>query len=161
MGQYIQQLMSANHYSYAARNLLLAWRPLNEQVAGPEGGEKGVGLRMSAKSIPESGRENLRSAMGDAIRFDSDEIILQREATPETHEQRQQQDIETSVRERSRDFFQAADAEFERLRRDDDGTEVGFRSEADVAIARIYLAQICAVAVGRKRLFHDTMPAGC
>jgi hypothetical protein len=112
--------------------------------------------RASAKGIPEAGREALRSEMGDAIRFDGDDILLQRETTPETDEQRLQ-DISTSLRERARNHYLQAWDRLERIRRADDGTEVAFGGEGESEIASIYLAQSAAVAVGRKRLFHDTM----
>jgi hypothetical protein len=111
---------------------------------------------MSAKGVPESGRESLRSAFGDAIRFDGDRVLLQRETSPETYEQ-SKQDITSSLRERARDQFLQARGKLDRLQRGDDGTEVGFRGEGESAVASIYLAQASAVAVGRKPLFHDTM----
>ena len=113
-------------------------------------------FKMSIRSLPERARERLRSAFGDSVKIDNEEIILQRNNTPETYEQRQQ-DPETSAQERAREHYLRASEELERLQRDDDGTELGFRGEGEIEIARIYLAQISAVAVGRKRLFHDTM----
>lgn len=115
-----------------------------------------AGHEMSAKGVPESGRESLRSAFGDAIRFDGDRVLLQRETSPETYEQ-SKQDITSSLRERARDQFLQAREQLDRLQRGDDGTEVGFRGEGESAVASIYLAQASAVAVGRKPLFHDTM----
>lgn len=112
--------------------------------------------RMSVRGMDEAGREGLRSAFGDAIRFDGDEVVMQRELTPETYEQRKQSFTE-SLRERTRVHFLQASAELERLQRTDDGTELGFDGESGREIAAIYLAQASAVAVGRKRLFHDTM----
>lgn len=114
------------------------------------------GHRMSVRGLPESGRESLRSAFGDAIRFDGHDVVMQRDLTPETYEQRKQTIIE-SIRERTRVHYLQASAELERLQRDHDGAEVGFGGEGELGIASIYLAQASAVAVGRKRLFHDTM----
>lgn len=112
---------------------------------------------MSVKGVPESGRENLRSAMGDAIRIDGDTISIQRDTSPESHEQRKQ-DIGASLRQRAHEhYLQAWDQLTAELGRNDDGAEVGFRGEGQSEIASIYLAQASAVAVGRKRLFHDTM----
>lgn len=114
------------------------------------------GHRMSVRGLPESGRESLRSAFGDAIRFDGDEVVMQRDLTPETYEQRKN-DITESLRERARFHFLQASGELERLQRADDGAELGFQGEGEREVAAIYLAQASAVAVGRKRLFHDTM----
>lgn len=114
------------------------------------------GHTLSIKGVPESGRESLRSAFGDSIRFDGDRVQMQREASPETYEQ-SKQTIETSLRGRAREQYLQASGELDRLRRNDDGAEVGFQGEVGSSIAAIYLAQASAVSVGRKGLFHDTM----
>jgi hypothetical protein len=116
-----------------------------------------AGMRMSIKDVPEDGRESLRSAFGDAIRIDGDEILLQRETSPETYEQRTQ-DITASLRERARTHYLQARAQLERIRQGDDGAEMAFPGEVGEHVAEIYLAQASAVAVGRKQVFHDTMP---
>lgn len=116
-------------------------------------------FQMSARGLDAAARERLRDAMGGRIRFDGDEIILQDSITPETNEQRNQ-DIESSVQERSREYYLQASDGLERFQRDNDGAEVGFRGESESEIARTYLAQLAAVAVGRKQLFHDTMQDG-
>jgi hypothetical protein len=114
------------------------------------------GHRMSVRGLPEEAREGLRSDFGDAIQFDGDSVRLQREASPETYEQRRKE-IGESLRERARKHYDDARGALERLRRGDDGAEVGFSGEGEGEIADIYLAQASAVAVGRKQLFHDTM----
>lgn len=95
------------------------------------------GLRMSVRTLPESARERIRSNFGDTVRFEDDEIILQRNETPETKEQRQL-DMEASIDERSRELYQEA---------------IDQLQEADEEL-QIELAQLSAVAVGRKQLFH-------
>lgn len=110
----------------------------------------------SAKAIPEAGREALRSAFGDAIKFDADRIRLQRHLSPETDEHRNL-DITESLRQRAQGYYIQARENLQRLQRTDDGAEMGFRGEGESKIADIYIAQASAVAVGRKTLFHDTM----
>jgi hypothetical protein len=114
--------------------------------------------RMSLKDVPESGRERLRSDFGDTIRIDNDEIKLQRETSPETDEQRKQ-DISQSLRERARDYYlQTRDLYAREIQRTNPGTDLGDGGEGTRDVTAIYLAQAASVAVGRKRLFHDTMP---
>lgn len=114
--------------------------------------------RMSVVTLPESSREKLRSTFGDAIRFDGDDVMMHRESSPETHEQRQL-DITTSLRERARGQFLQANRRFQRLRgglrEEDSGAQVD-RGAAEER-GSIYIAQASAVSVGRKQLFHDTM----
>jgi hypothetical protein len=118
------------------------------------------GHRMSVAGMPESGRESLRSAFGDTIRFDGDEIILQRELTPESHEQRKQS-ITDSLRERARNqYLQTRDQFARELRREGTGTEVADGGESAADSHAVALAQAASVAVGRKQIYHDTMPPG-
>jgi len=124
-----------------------------EDVVTPLAFPFNSGTRASAKKIPESGRESLRSAFGDAIRFDGDEIILQRETSSETDEQRLQ-DITASLRERARAIADTGRDYFRRVRSTDDAATwpPGFNfSESEDEI----LAHTAAVAVGRKLLYHD------
>lgn len=114
------------------------------------------GAEMSAKGVPESGRESLRSAFGDAIRFDGERILLQRHTSPETYEQRKQ-DITSSLRERARDIAERGRDHFRRFRSEDDAAAwpPGFETgEYDDEV----LAHTAAVAVGRKLLYHDEWP---
>jgi len=109
------------------------------------------GHQMSIKGVPESGRESLRSAFGDSIRFDGDAVIMQRETTPETDEQRKQS-ITQGLRDRAR---RISDAGRDQLAR--------FGSENDVALwapgaESEILASTSAVAVGRKQLYHEQWP---
>lgn len=109
------------------------------------------GTRASVKEIPEAGRESLRSTFGDAIRFDGDEVLFQRDTSPETHEQREQS-ITASLRDRAR---RVSDAGRSALAR--------FGSENDVALwapgaESEILASTSAVAVGRKQLYHEQWP---
>lgn len=109
--------------------------------------------RMSVAGMPESGRESLRSTFGDAIRFDGDDIILQRELNPETYDQRKQ-DITESLRERARSIADTGRDYFRRVRSEDNAAAwpPGFDfSESEDEI----LAHTAAVAVGRKLLYHD------
>jgi hypothetical protein len=115
-----------------------------------------AGHRMSAEGIPEVRREEMRSDMGDSIRFDGPDVVMHRDLSPETHEQRKLE-ISESLRQRARGHYLQAIDRLGRLQRSDDGAEVGFRGEGESAIASIYLAQAAAVSVGRKQLFHDTM----
>jgi hypothetical protein len=131
-----------------------------EDVVTPLAFPFNSGTRASAKKIPESGRESLRSAFGDAIRFDGEEIILQRETSSETDEQRLQ-DITASLRERARNHYLQTRDQFAReLRREGDGAEVAGGGERAADSHAVALAQAASVAVGRKQLYHDTMPPG-
>lgn len=107
--------------------------------------------KASAKGIPEAGRENLRSAMGDAIRFDGDDILLQRELTPETDEQRKLP-IEQSLRDRSRRISDAGRDQFARFGSANDASLWASGAESEI------LASLAAVGVGRKQLYHEQWP---
>lgn len=112
----------------------------------------------SAANIPEAGLEALRSQFGDAIKLDSGRLRLQRHLTPETDEQRKL-DITESLRQRARrQYLEAGDQFSAEFQRTDDGAAVGDRLQEAREFASIYLAQAAAVAVGRKQVFHDTMP---
>lgn len=98
------------------------------------------GLRMSVRTLPEPARERIRSSFGDTVRFEDDEIILQRRETPETYEQRLR-DMEASIDQRSRDLYEEAIAQ---LRNVDE-------------VMQTHLAELSAVGVGRKQLFHTVL----
>lgn len=98
------------------------------------------GLRMSVRTLPETARERIRSSFGDTVRFEDDEIILQRRETPETYAQRLL-DMEASIDERSRQLYEEA---IEQMRNVDEEMQV-------------QLAELSAVGVGRKQLFHAMM----
>jgi hypothetical protein len=110
------------------------------------------GHRMSVAGLPETGLENLRSAFGDTIRFDGDDIIFQRELTPETYEQRKQS-ITESLRERAR-TIEAAGRVVLTNARSENGPLAGSPGPWENAFDEI-LASTSAVATGRKQLYHE------
>ncbi len=112
-----------------------------------------AGHSMSAKGIPESGKENLRSAFGGAVKFDNERVILQRHLTPETDEQRQQT-ITESLRIRAAGVSDAGRDQFARARSQDDASP--WPPGVDPALLEPeVLASTAAVSVGRKLLYHE------
>lgn len=110
----------------------------------------------SLEGIPAAGRENLRSTFGDFAKLDADTILIYKstQAASYGNEAKSHDEI---LRDRAANNFRRGIDELERLRRGNDGAEANFPGEVGSEIARIYLAQAAAVAVGRKGLFHDTM----
>lgn len=115
-----------------------------------------AGLQKSGKGISEPSRERLRSDFGDAIRFDNDAILYQRDTT-EANEHRDQT-IREELRARARSYFERSEAALGELRSNNDGAEAFFGSPSADEFRQVFLAQLAAVGTGRKQLFHDSFP---
>jgi hypothetical protein len=115
-----------------------------------------TGLKSSVKNLPEAGMETLRSELGDTVKFDNGQAIYQRD-TSEANEHRDKT-ITEELRARARSHFTRSEEALERIRREDDGAEAFFGSEAADELREAALAQLAAVATGRKQLFHDALP---
>lgn len=127
-----------------------------DEVLTPLSEPFNAATQASLEGIPAAGRENLRSTFGDTVKVDGEKILIYTSTQLPSYGN-QAQNTDEFVRDRARDLFRRADQEFQRLQQELDGAGLGFQGEDEREIARIYLAQTSAVAVGRKALFHDTM----
>ncbi len=112
-----------------------------------------AGLQASVKGLPPASRERLRSEMGDAIRFDNDTIIYQRNTT-EANEHRDKT-IREELQSRARSYFERSEAALGELRREAAGAEAFYGSAVADEAREAWLAQLAAVGTGRKQLFHE------
>ena len=113
-----------------------------------------TGLQSSIKGLPESSRERLRSEMGDAARFDKDNLLYQRDTT-DANEHRDQT-ISEELRARARSYFERGEEALGKLRSASPGAEAFYGSALQDQSREAYLAQLAAVGTGRKQLFHET-----
>lgn len=117
-----------------------------------------AGHSSSASNLPQPSKESLRSAFGDAIRFDNDRILLQRNLTPETDEQRKL-DIGQSLARRAREV---ADAGRDVIRRAIGSENGALALPPGLQSAEGWdeiLSSTSAVSVGRKLLYHEGWPS--
>lgn len=113
-----------------------------------------TGLQAEVKGLPETSRERLRSELGDAIRFDKDILHYQRNTTAAN--EHRDQTIREELRARARSYLERSESALSELRPSDDGAAAFFGSAAQDDVREAFLAQLAAVATGRKQLFHDT-----
>lgn len=115
-----------------------------------------AGLQASIKGLPQVSRDRLRSEMGDAIRFDKDTLIYQRDTT-EANEHRDET-IHDELRARARSYFERGAEALATIRSSNAGAEAFFGSPEADEFRQVFLAQLAAVGTGRKQLFHDSFP---
>jgi hypothetical protein len=106
-----------------------------------------TGLQASVKGLPEVSRDRLRSEMGDAIRFDKDALIYNRDTT-EANEHRDKT-IREELRARARAIAEQGRDQLDGLRSGDDAASWAPESAEEL------LSSLSAVAVGRKLLYHE------
>lgn len=109
-----------------------------------------TGLQASVKGLPEVSRERLRSEMGDAIRFDNNTLIYNRDTT-EANEHRDKT-ISEELRIRARTLAEQGRDQLDGLRSGDDAASWAPESAEEL------LSSLSAVAVGRKMLYHEQWP---
>lgn len=112
------------------------------------------GTSASAKDISAAGHERIRSEMGDTVRLDNDTYIHQsKDNTSNEHRGKTTEEI---LHHRARSFFDRSTEALGRIRRGNHGAEAFFGVPEADQTREALLAQIAAVATGRKQLFHDT-----
>lgn len=115
-----------------------------------------AGLQASVKGLPQVSRDRLRSEMGDAIRFDKDTLIYQRDIT--NANEHRAETIPDELRARARSYFERGEEALATIRSSNAGAEAFFGSPEADEFRQVFLAQLAAVGTGRKQLFHDSFP---
>jgi hypothetical protein len=117
------------------------------------------GRSASAEGLSEADHQMILSEMGDAVRLDKNTYIYQSNNNP-TDDYQGQATGETTTRGQLRDragsLFARSEEALERLRHDNDGAEALFGVPEADQTREALIAQLVAVATGRKQLFHDT-----
>lgn len=128
----------------------------DDPVQVPQQARVSESLRSSAKGLTEAGRERLRSELGDSIKFDDEDAIYEYATSDESSELKT---ISERLRERASSYYRRGEEALAASRQENDGAEALYGSAEKDQVRQGWLAQIAAVATGRKRLFHSKISA--